>query len=210
MDIMKLPIPHIVTLAPAGLADPGVAVAGSRAGAVGVLDFGFGFDGEAVLRAAEGVARYLRGQGHGRKHALGFGLRLPVEAAGAWALGRLPSELSVVVAVGGRGKALDWAGPGAVLGRGGRRLVGMAEVTSRDAARAAVAAGFPALIVAGHEAGGWGSDSSSFILLQAVLGAVGAPVWVRGGIGPHSAAACLAAGAAGVVLDGALLLARES
>ena len=36
------------------------------------------------------------------------------------------------------------------------------------------------------------------------------PVWVRGGIGPRSAAACVAAGAAGVVLDGALLLARES
>ena len=36
------------------------------------------------------------------------------------------------------------------------------------------------------------------------------PVWVRGGIGPNVAAGCMAAGAAGVVLDGALLLARES
>ena len=35
-------------------------------------------------------------------------------------------------------------------------------------------------------------------------------MWVRGGIGPHVAAGCIAAGAAGVVLDGALLLARES
>ena len=66
------------------------------------------------------------------------------------------------------------------------------------------------LIVSGHEAGGRGSDSSSFILLQAVASAARVPVWVRGGIGLRSAAACLAAGAAGVVLDGALLLARES
>ena len=36
------------------------------------------------------------------------------------------------------------------------------------------------------------------------------PVWVRGGIGPNVAAGCVAAGAAGVVLDGAILLARES
>ena len=35
-------------------------------------------------------------------------------------------------------------------------------------------------------------------------------MWVRGGIGPHVAAGCVAAGAAGVVLDGGLLLARES
>ena len=36
------------------------------------------------------------------------------------------------------------------------------------------------------------------------------PVWVRGGIGPRVAAGCIAAGAAGVVLEGAVLLARES
>ena len=36
------------------------------------------------------------------------------------------------------------------------------------------------------------------------------PFWVRGGIGPNTAAACLAAGARGVVLDSQVLLARES
>src|SRR5439155_507177 len=36
------------------------------------------------------------------------------------------------------------------------------------------------------------------------------PVWVQGGIGPNTAAACAAGGAAGVVLDAQLLLARES
>jgi acyl transferase domain-containing protein/NAD(P)H-dependent flavin oxidoreductase YrpB (nitropropane dioxygenase family) len=46
--------------------------------------------------------------------------------------------------------------------------------------------------------------------MQGVLGEAKLPVWVRGGIGPSVAAGCVAAGAAGVVLDGALLLARES
>ena len=36
------------------------------------------------------------------------------------------------------------------------------------------------------------------------------PVWVQGGIGLNTAAACLAAGADGVVLDSQLLLARET
>jgi acyl transferase domain-containing protein/NAD(P)H-dependent flavin oxidoreductase YrpB (nitropropane dioxygenase family) len=86
----------------------------------------------------------------------------------------------------------------------------VAEVRSREAARRAAGSGFGALVVAGNEAGGHGGDDSSFILLQAVAAREDVPVWVRGGIGLHSAAACVAAGAAGVVLDGALLLARES
>ena len=90
----------------------------------------------------------------------------------------------------------------------GRLAVG--EVTTRGEARRAIRAGFPAMIVSGHEAGGWGGAESSFVLLQGVLAEGDPPVWVRGGIGPNVAAGCIAAGAAGVVLDGALLLARES
>ena len=48
------------------------------------------------------------------------------------------------------------------------------------------------------------------MLLQGVLAESDLPVWVRGGIGPNVAAGCMAAGATGVVLDGALLLSRES
>jgi len=66
------------------------------------------------------------------------------------------------------------------------------------------------MIVSGQEAGGWVGAESSFVLLQGVLADGGPPVWVRGGIGPNVAAGCVAAGAAGVVLEGALLLARES
>ena len=52
-------------------------------------------------------------------------------------------------------------------------------------------------------------DTESFILLQQVL-PLGIPAWVRGGIGLHTAAAAIASGAAGVVVDAAVALARES
>ncbi len=89
------------------------------------------------------------------------------------------------------------------------RLV-LAEVTSRVELRRAIAGGVAGLIVSGHEAGGLCGSDSSFVLLQAALAEGGLPVWVRGGVGERVAAGAVAAGAAGVVLDGALLLARES
>ncbi len=88
--------------------------------------------------------------------------------------------------------------------------VAIAEVTTRADAGRARSAGFDGLILSGHESGGWCGPESSFVLLQGVLAETDLPVWVRGGIGPSVAAGCLAAGAAGVVLDGALLLSRES
>jgi len=47
-------------------------------------------------------------------------------------------------------------------------------------------------------------------VLAQIAGAVSVPVYARGGIGLHSASACLAAGAAGVVLDWQLALCEES
>ncbi|HEB50854.1 MAG TPA: hypothetical protein ENI89_09620, partial [Desulfobulbus sp.] len=66
------------------------------------------------------------------------------------------------------------------------------------------------IIARGNEAAGPVASESSFILLQRILAATSLPVYVQGGIGPHTAAACMAAGAAGVVLDCQCALARES
>src|SRR5262249_2517001 len=66
------------------------------------------------------------------------------------------------------------------------------------------------VVAKGHEAGGRVSDETTFILLQRFLGAVRLPIWAQGGIGLHTAAACAAAGAAGVILDNQLALVRES
>jgi acyl transferase domain-containing protein/NAD(P)H-dependent flavin oxidoreductase YrpB (nitropropane dioxygenase family) len=90
----------------------------------------------------------------------------------------------------------------------GRTII--CEVVSSEEADAALAAGADGLIAVGNEAGGWVGGETAFILLQRLLARTDRPVWCRGGIGPRSAAGCLAAGAAGVVLDGAILLARES
>jgi acyl transferase domain-containing protein/NAD(P)H-dependent flavin oxidoreductase YrpB (nitropropane dioxygenase family) len=86
----------------------------------------------------------------------------------------------------------------------------IAEVKTRTGIRQAIEAGFSALIVAGSEAGGAVGSESSLALLVAALAEGTVSVWVRGGIGPAIGAGCVAAGAAGVVLDDALLLARES
>jgi NAD(P)H-dependent flavin oxidoreductase YrpB (nitropropane dioxygenase family) len=89
-----------------------------------------------------------------------------------------------------------------------------AQVRDLSEARAALESGATALIAKGSEAGGRIGTRSTFILLQQLLesGALPASVPIRGqgGIGPHTAAGCLAGGAAGFVLDSALALARES
>ncbi|WP_410642493.1 beta-ketoacyl synthase N-terminal-like domain-containing protein, partial [Amycolatopsis sp. lyj-346] len=92
----------------------------------------------------------------------------------------------------------------------GRRV--LAEVTSRAAAGRAVAAGAHGLIARGHECGGRTGELSTFVLLQALLAddALGVPVWAAGGIGPHTAAAAVAGGAAGVVVDTQLALLPEA
>ncbi|GAA3925783.1 hypothetical protein GCM10023085_03800 [Actinomadura viridis] len=67
------------------------------------------------------------------------------------------------------------------------------------------------LIARGGEGGGRVGDLTTFVLLQRLLGdgRVNVPVWASGGIGPHGAAAAVAGGAAGVVLDAQLALVRE-
>ena len=65
-------------------------------------------------------------------------------------------------------------------------------------------------VVKGHECGGWVGESSSFILFQQLVAKCDQRVHVQGGIGLNTAAACRAAGAAGVVLDDQVWLMPES
>lgn len=175
-------------------------MAASHAGALGIFDFGFEFRVEDELDTLLRTSKYLKGKA--------FGIRVSTSAFDATELAELPSNLSVVV-FSGRGADHDELRRLSHLLRNSGRI-GVAEVTTRADCKAATEAGFAALIAAGNEAGGWVSKESSFILLQALLTQDVPPIWVRGGIGPWSASACVAAGASGVVLDGALLLAKES
>ncbi|BAU48570.1 6-deoxyerythronolide-B synthase [Sulfurifustis variabilis] len=89
-----------------------------------------------------------------------------------------------------------------------RRL--LVEVTDVDTALALTLDGIDGFVAKGHEAGGWVGEDMAFILCQKLLALGTKPVYVRGGIGVHTVAACRAAGAAGAVLDDQLLLMPES
>jgi acyl transferase domain-containing protein/NAD(P)H-dependent flavin oxidoreductase YrpB (nitropropane dioxygenase family) len=86
----------------------------------------------------------------------------------------------------------------------------LVEVTSREQAHDAVLAGAHGVIARGCESGGPIGDLATFVLLQQLLGDLDVPVWAAGGIGPNTAAAAVAGGAAGVVLDVQLALLAES
>ncbi|MGY6652217.1 SDR family oxidoreductase [Amycolatopsis sp. TRM77291] len=86
--------------------------------------------------------------------------------------------------------------------RGRAGLPVLAEVTGVEQAVRMLDAGASGLVAKGAEAGG--SDLTTFVLLQRLLERFGegVPVWAYGGIGPRTAVAAIAGGAAGVVLDG--------
>lgn len=175
----------IIALSPFEHPDPGLVLAAHRAGALGVLDAGR--DPAAARSALRILAPLPAGS---------LGVRLPLGAGLAPA--DLPDSVGTVVLEAG-----DDPGPW----RGRRVLV---QVTDPAEARAAEAAGASGLIAKGCEAGGRVGELTTFVLLQALAGATDLPVWAQGGVGLHTAAACLAGGARGVVLDTQLALARES
>ncbi|MFJ1759395.1 SDR family NAD(P)-dependent oxidoreductase [Amycolatopsis sp. NPDC088138] len=125
-----------------------------------------------------------------------FGVRLARPPAGA----ELPEAAGTVL--------LTEDSPCTARDFPGRRV--LAEVTSRASAARAVAGGAHGLIARGHECGGRTGELSTFVLLQALLADDTVPVWAAGGIGPHTAAAAIAGGAAGVVVDTQLALLPEA
>ena len=66
------------------------------------------------------------------------------------------------------------------------------------------------IIIKGNESGGYIGEESSFILLQKWAKQTDIPLYIRGGLTPHTAAACHAMGVAGGVLDSQVLLLDES
>ncbi len=90
-----------------------------------------------------------------------------------------------------------------------------AQVTNCEDGLAAAKAGAHCIILKGSESGGCVGDMTAFVLAQkwrkiADEQSLEVPFLVQGGIGIDTAAAVVAAGARGVVLDSQLLLARES
>ncbi|MBI4965598.1 MAG: SDR family NAD(P)-dependent oxidoreductase [Desulfomonile tiedjei] len=84
------------------------------------------------------------------------------------------------------------------------------EVGSAQQAQEAESAGAAGLVARGNEGPGWVSETSGFVLIQEILAVSGLPLFLQGGVGMHTAAAAVAAGATGVVLDVHLLLSEGS
>jgi acyl transferase domain-containing protein/NAD(P)H-dependent flavin oxidoreductase YrpB (nitropropane dioxygenase family)/NAD(P)-dependent dehydrogenase (short-subunit alcohol dehydrogenase family) len=164
-----------------------LVVALARSGAVGVLDLGR--DTGRARAALADACRWWPGN---------FGVRIPTGCPLSPA--DLPAQVDMVV------HGLDSPWPAAA---GRREFV---EVMSVAQAHAAVQAGAYGLIAKGAEAGGRVGTTTTFVLLQQLLAdpQIGVPIWAAGGIGPHTAAAAIAGGAAGVVLDTQLALVAEA
>src|SRR3954469_14652154 len=103
-------LPRVWALSTSGQGDPGVAIAGSRAGALGLLDFGLGFEVGAVSAAVRRASRFLEGRS--------FGLRVPAGALGDAALGEMPENLGVVVVA--EDGDVDWGRAADLVRRAGR------------------------------------------------------------------------------------------
>lgn len=172
--------------------NPRLAAAAVRAGALGVLDIS-GVDSAGAADLIAELARRVSGD---------FGIRLPhgTDLAGAGLV--LPHELHTVILTGPVPPE-----PPDSAAWGDRRV--LVEVVSRAEAEWAVAAGASGLVAKGCEAGGRIGDIESFVLAQHVA-QLDVPFWLQGGLGERTAAAALAAGASGILLDGQLALTRES
>lgn len=187
----------VLVISPCGELHPSprLVAEARRGGALAVVDLGDGdHDRLAALARA---ASWSVGNIGVRLTAVGAADLARVRAA---ADGRV--DLIVLPAdTAGRhiAAAVDWA----------RVLV---EVTTRDEAQAAVAAGANGLIARGSESACRTDQLSTFALLQwlAAEDEITIPVWVACGTGPRTAAAYVAGGAVGVVLDSQLALMPES
>ncbi|MDX6240943.1 MAG: hypothetical protein QOG10_5767, partial [Kribbellaceae bacterium] len=169
------------------------AAAAVRAGCLGVLD----------LTAADPSTRAELARA-GEWITTSFGVRLT--GGSPFTDADLPAKARTVLLA-------DWSGAGSSPSPAdfaGRRV--LVEVTDSEQARSAALAGADGLIARGHEAGGRIGELSTFVLLQRLLAdaLLDLPVWAWGGIGPHTAAAAVAGGAAGVVLDTQLALLAEA
>jgi acyl transferase domain-containing protein/NAD(P)H-dependent flavin oxidoreductase YrpB (nitropropane dioxygenase family) len=186
----------VIAISPCGTLEPSprLITEAARGGGRGVLDMADG--GPQPRSALAQCASAAPGS---------VGVRIPAGCAMTAADVRGCAGPAVGLAVLGAGAPWEVAAAASWC----RVLV---EVTSLPEARTAAGGGADGLIARGMESGGPVGDLSTFVLLQQLLETDGLdlPVWAAGGIGVHTAVACVLGGAAGVVLDSQLGLMPES
>ncbi len=188
--------------------NPTIAIAAARANGIGVYDVEFLDQASAVA----GSRKMLR-QSAGGRCGIRCGIDQIDELTSIFELlasNKLAPASNVGVLCAGRKEfALDSL-QRAVSLLHLHNVAVFCEVISVAEATMAEAAGADVVIVKGNEAGGRVGEETSAILLQRCKRELQIPIWLRGGIGVHTAAAAYVGGARGVVLDAQLLLTRES
>ncbi len=195
-----------LSTSPIDLAHTGIAVATTRAGGIGILDREFCHNPK---QASDNLDRLLALINPSQS----IGLRLSaVQIATSHALlTRLSNRPHWLIICGWHPKTLEKVLGSLPTGRSRQILLEITDVEQAQALNAHTQnINIDGLVARGHESGGWVGEDSAFILLQKLLNIQSRPIYVQGGIGIHTAAACRAAGAAGVVLDDQLWLMPES
>jgi acyl transferase domain-containing protein len=185
---------EIIGMGPSGRPAPHLAVAVARAGGTGVL--ALGHDRVPALAALADVRRWWAGP---------FGVRVPEGCPVRPA--DVPAEAGTVVTGASALRSDGWLDI-AGFARGRRLLIEVADpAEAAEAVRVGRGLTDEVGIIARAPEGAAGP--SLFTLLQRLTAGADVPVFAAGGLGPHAAAAAVAGGAAGVVLDEQLALVRE-
>lgn len=200
----------VIVLTPPGVCHPSLAIAACRADARGCLDLEHTADLEVAGAELAALDRFVAGT---------FGVKISGShsALTKQLIANPPAKLGWILLAGGECPDLE----AQIDAFRSLRMEVFFEATSCAEARRAEALGVDGVILKGHEAGGRVGTDTSFIMLQRWLAhgedsrradskRAPLPVWVQGGIGLNTAVACVAVGAAGVVLDSQVLLARET
>jgi acyl transferase domain-containing protein/NAD(P)H-dependent flavin oxidoreductase YrpB (nitropropane dioxygenase family)/NADP-dependent 3-hydroxy acid dehydrogenase YdfG len=183
---------------PAGCADAALAIAACRAGGVGILNGELASDPAPLVEALDSLAKNACAPYGLKLDAVSDALAAAVRAHAKQGMKWLILDAEILTAC----EALI----GDVRNAGVRVL---AEVKCADGSETALNLWADGLMIKGNEAGGFVGEDSSFILLQKWRQRTALPLYVRGGITPHVAAACATIGVAGGVLDSQLLLMDE-
>ena len=196
-----------ISINPIELQYPGITSAVIQAGGIGVLDREFCID-SGLRQAIENLDKLIKIVS--RKEALGLRLRGEQIASSKELLERLCHYPHWLIIAGWQVESLTQIIASLPPGQPRKILLEVTEVAQVQTLNQQQLSEIAGFIARGHESGGWVGEDSAFILLQKLLAIQTRPVYVQGGIGIHTAAACRAAGASGVVLDDQLWLMPES
>ncbi len=209
-----MPALSIIAIAPAApreaFREPALAIAAARAGAIGVLDLEY-VAPESWAGAYGKLAKHANNGHIGlrcRSGQLAAGLNLLESTQEKSAASHSDSALLILTASAGHFEKATLANDIASAKQAG--FVVVVEAIDVKEALLAQECGADGVIAKGHEGAGRIGDGTTFVLVQQFVRELSIPVWAQGGIGLHSAAAVVAAGASGIVLDSQLYLCRDS